>query len=298
MRPQPRVTFRFRSRARLALAVLGSALLQAGVATAQEASMPTVHWAYASYFGTGWYKISKQQSAFIANFAPPLASGRTRWFGGRDGEAVYSIRLPLTVGLTRLDFDDVGGILDPENYSTVSAGLRADVDVPVSERFSWRPSVQLSYGTVIGESEDAWTYRGDVRARYRFGSGELDSAIIGAAGLVGYDARDGLDDSFTYAALGAEFAYPLPWFESKDSRTLFYWHVLYTDLLNRMKVQSRFDEFEEITNYWQAGLAFGREDRPIKLWFLSFDRLGLAYNVSPSGELRGIKFVFRSIYEP
>jgi hypothetical protein len=34
------------------------------------------------------------------------------------------------------------------------------------------------------------------------------------------------------------------------------------------------------------------------LWFLSFDRLGLAYDLSPSGELRGIKFVFRSLYEP
>ena len=45
-------------------------------------------------------------------------------------------------------------------------------------------------------------------------------------------------------------------------------------------------------------LAFGREDEPIKLWFLRFDRLGLAYNISPSGELRGIKFVFRSLYEP
>ena len=58
------------------------------------------------------------------------------------------------------------------------------------------------------------------------------------------------------------------------------------------------DQFEEITNFWQAGIAFGKEDRPIKLWFLRFDRLGLAYDISPSGEMRGIKFVFRSLYEP
>ena len=291
-------TTRFRFRRWPALAVLGCGFWHMGAATAQEAPEPTVHWAYASYFGTGWYRISDQQSAFIANFAPTLASGQTRWFGGRDGEAVYSIRVPVTVGLTRLDFEDVAGILDPENFSTVSAGLRADVDVPVTERFSWRPSVQLSYGTVIGESEYAWTYRGDVRARYTFSSGDLDWALIGAAGLVGYDANGGTDDAFTYAALGAEFSYPLPWFASKDSRTLLYWHLLYTDFLNRMEVEGHSDQFEEVTNYWQAGVAFGKEDRPIKLWFLQFDRLGLAYDVSPSGELRGIKFVFHSLYEP
>ena len=294
----PHETTRIRSRRWLVLAALGCALSYAGVATAQELPVPTVHWAYASYFGTGWYQISDQQSAFIANFSPLLTSGRTRWFGGKDGEAVYSIRMPLTVGLARLDFEDVPGILDPENFSTISAGVRADVDVPVTERFSWRPSLQLSYGTVIGESQYAWTYRGDVRARYTLGSGDLGWALIGAAGLVGYDANRGTDDSFTYAGLGTEFSYPLPWFASKDSRMLLYWHLLYTDFLNRMEVEGLSDQFEEVTNYWQAGFAFGWEDRPIKLWFFRFDRLGLAYNMSPSGELRGIKFVFHSLYEP
>jgi len=289
---------RVRLRRLLAGAVTGCALLFVGVASAQEAPAPTVHWAYASYFGTGWYKISDQQSAFIANFAPILTSGKTRWFGGRDGEAVYSMRVPVTVGLARLDFEDVPGILDLENFTTVSAGLRADVDVPVTERFSWRPSLQLSYGTVIGESEYAWTYRGDVRARYMPGSGDLDWALIGAAGIVGYDANRGNDDSFTYAAIGTEFAYPVPWFSSGGSQTLLYWHLLYTDFLDRLEVQGRSNQLEEITNYWQAGFAFGRRDEPIKLWFLRFERLGLAYDISPSGQLRGLKFVFRSLYDP
>ena len=58
------------------------------------------------------------------------------------------------------------------------------------------------------------------------------------------------------------------------------------------------DQLEEITNFWQAGFAFGKRDRPIRLWFFRFDRLGLAYDISPSGELRGLKLVFRSLYEP
>jgi len=292
------MTSRFRLRCRLAGAVVGLALQCLSVAAAQEAPVPTVHWAYASYFGTGWYEISDQQSAFIANFAPKILTGEAAWAGDDDRKAVYSIRLPLTVGVTRLDFEDVAGILDPENFSTVSAGVRADIDVPATERFSFRPSAQLSYGTVIGESEYAWTYRGDIRGRYTFRSGNLDWALIGAAGIVGYDANRGNDDSFTYAAIGTEFAYPVPWFSSSGSQTLFYWHLLYTDFLDRMEVQGRSNQLEEITNYWQAGFAFGRRDEPIKLWFLRFERLGLAYDISPSGQLRGLKFVFRSLYDP
>ena len=73
---------------------------------------------------------------------------------------------------------------------------------------------------------------------------------------------------------------------------------MYTDLLDRMVVQGRAERPEEITNYWQAGFAFGKRDEPIKLWFLRFDRLGLAYDISPSGQLRGLKLVVRSLYEP
>ena len=41
----------------------------------------------------------------------------------------------------------------------------------------------------------------------------------------------------------------------------------------------------------------GKRDKPVRMWRLSFDRLGLAYNFSTTGELRGIKFVFRSLYD-
>jgi len=281
-----------------ALAILGGVLVCAQPALAQQTPEPAVHWAYASFFGTGWYKISDQQSAFIANFAPRWSSRDTGWSKVVDRKAVLTVRIPVTVGVAQLEFEDVPGFLDPGNFSTVSAGIRADLDMPLTPRLSVRPNVQLSYGGVIGESDRAWTYRGDVRGRYTFEAGNLDWSVIGAAGLVGYDGNRGSDDSFTYATLGAEFAYPVRWFSSAESQTLLYWHVLYTDFLNRVEVQSDLDQTVEVANYWQAGVAFGKKDKPLQIWFLKFDRLGLAYDISPSGELRGVKFVFRSLYEP
>jgi hypothetical protein len=292
------MTFRIQRRQQWACAITVSVLLCAQPVFSQETPEPAVHWAYASFFGTGWYKITDQQSAFIANFAPRWTTGDTGWSKVADQQAVFTVRIPVTLGVAQLDFEDVSGTLDPENFSAVSTGLRADLDLPVTTRLSVRPSIQLSWGTVIGENDHAWTYRGDVRGRYTIGSGNLDWALIGAAGLVGYDGNRGADDSFSYATLGAEFAYPVGWFSSTESQTLLYWHVLYADFLNRVEVQSDLGQTVEVTNYWQAGLAFGKQDKPLRVWFLQFDRFGLAYDISPSGELRGIKFVFNSLYDP
>ena len=297
-RPQMARTDRFRRRLIAVYAITGCVLVWAQPVVSQEAPSPTVHWAYASFFGTGWYRISDQQSAFIANFAPRWRSGDTGWSKGAGRGAEYTVRIPVTVGVTQLDFGNVPDILHSENISTISAGLRADLDLPVTARLSVRPNVQLSWGTVLGENDHAWTYRGDVRGRYTFEAGKLDWALIGATGLVGYDANQGAEDRFTYAALGAEFAYPTRWLGSGESKTLLYWHVLYMDFLNRIEVQSDLDRPVEIANYWQAGIAFGKQDESLQIWFLEFDRLGLAYDISPSGELRGVKFVFRSLYEP
>ena len=137
-----------------------------------------------------------------------------------------------------------------------------------------------------------------MRARYRLGSRDKNRALIAAAGVVAFDANTGVDDSFTYATLAAEFARPLRWFSSQDSEALLRWHLAYTEFPNRPKAPGRFGQLEEIDNYWQVGLAYARKGEEIRLWFLTFERLGLAYDISPSGDLRGVKFVFRSLYDP
>ena len=87
---------RIRYRQRSASLILCGLLLLASPAFSQEAETPTVHWAYASFFGTGWYKINDQQSAFIANFAPLWKSEPATWFGEGGEGITYSLRVPIT----------------------------------------------------------------------------------------------------------------------------------------------------------------------------------------------------------
>ena len=52
-----------------------------------------------------------------------------------------------------------------------------------------------------------------------------------------------------------------------------------------------------ISDQWEVAIAFGKRDKRMKIWFMNFDRLGLGYRTSSNGNLRGITFVFRSIFD-
>ena len=279
------------------LVLLNAPLLVSGPSFSQELIEPTTHWAYASFFGTGWYKINDERSAFILRVSPRWTFGEASIDNQGKREIAYTFRVPMTLGLAKLEFEDIPGILDPDNLTTASLNFSVDADIPVTKRFSLRPSAEIGYGTVLGESDSAWTYKGEIRSRYTFQSGKLDWGLIGGLGLVGYEPNEGPSDDFTYLAAGLEFEYPVNWPRSKNDQTMLYWHVLYTDFIDEIEFETGVEELDSVANYWQIGLALGKNREPVRLWFLKFDRLGLAYNFSTTGELRGIKFVFRSMYD-
>ncbi len=64
----------------------------------------------------------------------------------------------MTLGLAKLEFEDIPGILDPGNLTTASLNFSADADILVTTRLSLRPSAEVGYGRVLGESDYAWTY--------------------------------------------------------------------------------------------------------------------------------------------
>ena len=266
-------------------------------ASAQEPIEPTIHWAYASFFGTGWYKISDERSGYILRVTPRWSIGEAELHENGKREIEYTLRVPLTIGVSRLDFEDIPDILDPDNFNTASVNASLDADIPVSRRFSVRPSVEAGYATILDESDYAWTYRADVKTRTQFKSGKLDWALIFDIGLVGYEPNQGDSDDFTYAAAGLEFGYPISWLSTSDRQSMLYWHLSFVEFIDEVEFQTGITEFDSVANYWQGGLAFGRKDETINIWRLKFDRLGLAYNYSATGSLRGVKFVFRSLYE-
>ena len=281
----------------LTLCAVALALLGTSAGYGQDDANQDVNWAYASFFGTGWYKISDTREVFVIRAAPRWTIGEAGFDDEGKRTFDYTLRVPVTLGLARFDFDDIPGIVDPDNVSTLSVGFSADINIPVTERFSLRPIAEIGYGAILGESARAWTWRTELRSRYRFEVGKLDWAFLAGIGVTGFEPNEGDSDDFSYASLATEVAQPIRWLSTQDRQTMLYWHLGYMDFIDEIEFSSVTSRDYSVANYWQFGLAIGRREAPIKIWFLEFDRLGLGYKYSDTGRLRGISFVFRSIYD-
>ena len=119
------------------LAIYSCALFMApGPVQSQGLVEPTTHWAYASFFGTGWYKINDERSAFVLRGAPRWTVGEASIDEQGNRDIAYTFRMPMTLGLSKLDFDDIPGLVDPDNLATASLNFSVDADIPISTRFS------------------------------------------------------------------------------------------------------------------------------------------------------------------
>ena len=214
----------------LRLTILFVALLTAStappaLAQADPPFEPTIHWAYASFFGTGWYKINSQRTGFIMRAPFRWTFGEAGFDDDGNREIAYTVRLPFTLGLAQLDFDDIPSIIDPDNLATGSANISFDADIPITERFHVKPIAEVGYSTVLNESDWAYTYRAEVKTRTTFKNGKLDWALLFDAGFVGYEANRGDSDDFSFAAAGLEFGYPVNWLGGTDSQGMLYWNL-------------------------------------------------------------------------
>src|SRR5690606_35226549 len=131
--------------------LLGAMLLAGFPATAwaQEEEVASIHWAYSTYFGTGWYQVNDERDAFAIRYAPrkPLREASINDDGSRT--VGMELRLPITVGLNHFPLDDIAGSVDPANLANISITPGIYFDVPLNERWMLRPFVAAGWGTVL-----------------------------------------------------------------------------------------------------------------------------------------------------
>ena len=266
-------------------------------AWAQEPDISSVHWAYSSYFGTGWYEVDGDRDVYVLGMTPRWDLREPDFTA--DGTRTIGVELtfPITVGMDVFSVDDISGTVDLDNLASLSLAPGINITIPVTRRWWLRPFASIGWGTLLNGSESSWTYWAGVRSRYAFETGELHWAILNSYTYVGHDPSVGSSGNFQPMMAGLELDHRLSATRIDDEQLWLSWHGIYTAYEHEVELGIRNVESQPITDQWEFGLAFRKQNKPIKLWWLSFDRLGLAYSFSSSGELRGISFVFRSVFE-
>lgn len=265
-----------------------------------DAGLPgvtTVPWAYASYFGTGWYRIGDDRDAFAIRYVyrKRLREGRIREDGTRQIGVEW--RVPVTLGLNEFPLEDIQGSVDPENFANLSANPGVWLDLPVNERWTLRSHLAAGWGSVLNGDESAWTYWGGIASRYLLVDGSRRLALINALGFVGYTPSEGPTESFQPIMTGLEFRHPLLAIVDGRDRLRLHWQVAHTHFRGQLDLNRPDGSTEQVSEQWEVGFAVSREQNRLRFGWLSFDRLGFAYRFSGDGELEGVGLVFNSLFD-
>jgi hypothetical protein len=283
----------------LAVVFVASVFLMGG-SQAQEVEINDLHWAYSAYFGTGWYQVSGDRDVFVLRMTPRWDIRDADYSAEGEKTIGIELRFPITLGLDRFNLDDIPEIIDLDNVASISVTPGIDITIPVTARWSLRPYAAVGWGTILGGSESSWTYWGGVKSQYSFKNGNLDWALINSVSYVGYTPNLGESEHFVPLMAGLEFDYPFGKRKLAGEQLMLSWHGMYTSFENNLDFildEAPSGPSEAITDQWEFGLSLRKQSSPIKIWFMNFDRLGLAYRFSSSGDLKGISFVFRSMFE-
>ena len=288
----PRDTLTRRSHTWLAALLLG---LGVSATDARDPDEGYVHWAYSAYFGTGWYRIGDRQDVFVLRTAPRWnLDGLLGWQPA--GEVRLEFRLPVALGLHRIDFD-LPEIIDPDNFGTLTVAPGVEAEVSVTPRWTLRPHAYLGAGTELNGPQTAWSYWAGIKSRYQIGDGAARWALLNSIGYIGYTPNEGASSDAVPVMAGLETGWTL---DSPGDGAAPYrldGHLIYTSYLDDLEFIFGSGRATEVGEEWELGLALHRGTMPLKLWHFEFDQVGLAYRANGGGEFRGVSLQFRSVFE-
>ncbi len=265
--------------------LLSLSLLADRQANADVENLSSMHWAFSAFFGTGWYEISDTESVFIMR-APLQQSWRQSSFVDGQRSLGIEFHYPITLGLHKIG--DFGDFADLDNFGTVAFTPGIELEIPVNEKWYLRPLVHVGWGKETDGGDSAWMYYGGVKSRYTPGHGKLDWSLLSALYYAGYNSREGGSGSVSTAMIGAEFHHPWNAEFAGQTDLQLNWHLTYSWMFDEAHFQLRSGFSQTVNDQWELGFALAPRGRSFKLWFLSFEQLGLSLRASTNGEYRAI----------
>lgn len=269
------------------------ALVSTNTAAAETRTVfEPVHWAYASFFGTGWYKVDDARSVFVLKAPARQTLRKSALSESGDRVLGLEIRYPLTLGMHQIE--DLGGIFDNDNFATASFTPGIEVEIPINPQWYLRTQTNLGWGTDLKNSDSAWIYYAGIKSRYVFPPGKYRWSLLNSLYYAGYSPDKGRSDHLAVAQMGVELQQPLNSFAIHGEPVALYWTLMYSFLGNELHFNLPDGNFDPIQDQVEIGVQMGFLDRPFRLWAFEIQRVGLGYQFSPDGELTAITFSLRS----
>lgn len=250
-----------------------------------------IHWAYSSLFGTGVYRVSNNQNAYIIRFRPRWTQVQDR---GSDWKRpiLLEFRFPITIGIYNFDWNDILEGIFPDRFSQISIAPGIEVEIPLSRRWAIRPLAHIGYGTEMDGGDAAWIYWLALKSRFDFAISDLDLYLLNSFGWYGFTPDSGNAQNLAAISTGIEGHYPIKFLKLGEDTWYVKAHIMNIWYLNEIDFIGPESTFpKHIKAEWEFALGFGKQER-IKIWIFRFDHMGLAYRFSEV--ITGIRFYFNA----
>jgi hypothetical protein len=252
-----------------------------------------VHWAMGAFFGTGWYQVDQNRSVFVFRI-PPRQTVRKSGFD-ENGKRKLGVEIlyPLSFGLHNMD--DIPDFIDFDNYGTITFTPGVQIEIPVNDKWYLRPYAHIGAGYEEETNKWAGIWYGGLKSRYLLGeSNRLRWSLLNAVYYAGYKPEAEERGRYGSVMAGLEFNQPLGNWKLGGDQVRLNWHVTYNYLFDKLNFHIGEDRVESIQDQWEIGLALSKENKPMKIWFMSFEHVGLSYKTSSNGHYKAISVNLRS----
>lgn len=272
-------------------------LLVSTPALAQSRPPSFLHWAYASFFGTGKYELGPHSTIYAFTFAPRRQL-RDAHFDEHTRHIGIEFRAPLTLGAQRVDLGDLSGTLSADNASTLSAVPGVEIEIPIGPRWSLKPIGYAGWGRELSRGGDsAVIYWAGVKSRLEFQTGDLQWSLNNSLVYMGYSPRVARSGKAVPLLTGFEFARPMGDVKLGGDPLYWNWHVAFTTYLRDLSLPGPDGAPANVSDEWELGIAFSKGGKRLKFWRFGWDRVGIAYRVSGDGRFKGLSLVFHSLFD-
>jgi len=251
-----------------------------------------VHWAYSTFFGTGWYQVGDNRSIFVLRL-PPRQSLRESGFDDAGKRKIgIEIHYPLTLGLHSID--DIPDFIQIDNFGTVSFTPGVELEIPINEKWYLRSFAHVGWGIDLDSSDSVWIYYTGLKSRYTFEGEKFDWALLNGLYYAGYTPDDGRSDRLAAAEIGVEFRQPLNSFTLMDREVDLHYSFMYSFLGKELHFGLPDGGFDVVEDQFEIGVAMSFRSKPYKLWFLNVRRLGIGYKFTSEDQFKAITLSMRS----
>jgi len=257
-----------------------------------EPEYEPVHWAYSSFFGTGWYEVDDNRSVFVLRIPPRQTLRQSAFSEAGERQTGIEIKYPLSIGVHNIE--DLPGIVNPDNFGTVSFAPGVELEIPVNKRWHLRPFAHLGWGTELNTRSAAWIYYAGIKSRYIIPAGKYEWSLLAGLSYAGYTPDVGRSDHLAVAQFGFEVRQALTKARLVGRAIDLHYNFMYTFLGKDLHFGLPDGGFDPVQDQLEAGIAMSFRDRPLKLWFLNVNRIGLGYKFSSDGNFKAITLSMRS----